>query len=403
MGIVPLAGITVLDMTDGVAGPFCTKLLADCGARVVKIEAPGRGDVTRRWGPFPGDAPHPERSGAFLHLNTSKLGVTLDPGTDSGRAIFKTLVGEAGAVVEGLPPGGMGAMGLDYETLRSLRPGLVMASVTAFGQTGPYRNYAWSELVLQAIAGPGMHETGTADREPRKSPHWDAQYFAGLYAASAVLGALLEARLRGTGRYLDISMAEAWMAHPIEKGNLYPYTGQRASRPPGVSRFNYLMGAYPCKDGFVAVQGSGRGESWWPRVFQLMGMPRLGEDRRFNTPEGRTAHRDELDGIWYGWLADHTREEVFAAARNARFPVAPVNRADDALRDLHFRERGIFVELDHPVAGRLTQPGVPFQLVPAAAPIRPAPLLGQHNREVYGGQMGLSGQDLAHLRREGAI
>ena len=305
-------------------------------------------------GPFPSDRPHRERSGSFLHLNTSKRGVTLDLLSPIGREVFKDLVTKSDGIIEGFRPGAMEDWGLGYQSLTSIREHLVMASITPFGQTGPYRDYGSSEIVLQAIAGPEMHNSGTADREPRMAPNYDAQYFAGLYAASGLLAALLEQKLEGKGQYLDISMAEAWAAHPLQ-GALFPHTGQRTTRPPAQARSTYLNGAYPCRDGFVGVQGSGRGETWWPRVFEMMGMPHLEADPRFSTPQGRAEHRDELDGFWYGWAADHTKEEIFAAARGARFPLAPVYDAEDVLSDPHFRERGVFVKVDRPEAGGVRQ------------------------------------------------
>ncbi|MBI3953854.1 MAG: CoA transferase [Chloroflexi bacterium] len=394
-----LPNLRILDLTQGIAGPFCTKLLADYGAEVIKVEPPGQGDPSRRAGPFPGGAPHLERSGLFLHLNTNKLGITLDPATSAGAALCRELVHRADMVVESFHPGTLEALGLGYAALRQLQPALVLLSITDFGQTGPYRDYKGSELVLQALGGP-MYSRGLPDREPLKYADNVGQMLAGLTAAVAALGAIFLARYGGIGQWVDVSIAEAILGS-VERGATgYQYTGEIARRLGNQAAGTYLMGAYQCKDGYIGVQGGGRGESWWPRVYAMIGMPELAADPRFSTPEAREANRGELDALWYSWLLDHTREEVFAAGRAARYPLAPVNTPADLVSDAHNQARGFFVEMDHPEAGRLLYPGAPFRLsaVPWLAR-RPAPLLGQHNEEVYGGLLGLTREKLAALRQ----
>jgi crotonobetainyl-CoA:carnitine CoA-transferase CaiB-like acyl-CoA transferase len=218
------------------------------------------------------------------------------------------------------------------------------------------------------------------------------------------MGALFAAKTQGTGQYLDVSLAEALMGSTENKPIEYQYTGQVLTREANTARWTYLMGSFPCQDGFIGLQGSGRGETWWPRVYRLMGMPELEHDPRFSSPQGREASRDEFDALWYAWLAGHTRQEVFAAAQRARFPLAPVYTPEDLVHDPHYRARGFFEEVEQPSTGRLTQPGAPFKM--NGTPWhrgQPAPALGQHTIEVCVGELGMSHEDLRRLRAAGVV
>ena len=203
----PLAGLNVLDLTWHVAGPYATKLMADYGADVLKIERPGGGDPARRYGPFPNDAPHQERSGTFLHLNTNKRSITLNLKTAAAREIVFQLVKEIDIVVESFRPGTMAALGLDYATLKELNPRLVMTSVSNFGQSGPYRDFKGSEIIFYGMGGE-MCATGFDDREPIKLGGTVGLYQAGTIAAVATMGALFGARGDDIGQQVDISIFE---------------------------------------------------------------------------------------------------------------------------------------------------------------------------------------------------
>lgn len=400
---VCLPNLRVLDLSLNIAGPFCTKLLADYGADVIKLEPPGEGDPARRYGPFPKDEPHPERSGLFLHLNTNKRSITLAPDRPEGAELVRRLAAVCDLVVEGFRPGAIEGWGLGYEQLRRLNPALVVLSITDFGQTGPYRHYRGGELIIQALGGP-MHSRGLPDRAPLKYAENTGQYLAGFTACIAALGAVLCARANGEGRWIDCSAVEAVLGS-VERGILsYQYAGDIGQRLSAHSYGTFLQGAYPCKDGYVGVMGSGRGESWWPRIYAMMDQPELASDPRFSTPLARTAHRDEFDVLWYSWLADHTREEVYAAARQARFPLAPVNTPQDLVADNQCRAREFFAEVEHPQGGTTKYPGAPlrFQETPWALR-RPAPLLGQHNTEVYEGLLGMTAAGVSQLRRQGVV
>ena len=394
-------GLRVLDLSQGIAGPYCTRLLAGFGADVLKIERPGAGDVLRRMGPFLADMPHAERSGLFLHLNSGKRSITLDLASATGRDIALALARQADVVVESFRPGTMERFGLGFDVLAAAQPDLVLTSISNFGQTGPYRDYEAVDLVVQAVGGPGMFFHGMAGREPLKYAGNTGQYFAGLSAAIATAGAAVSAREQGLGQQVDVSIAEALTSSPESKSLQYLYTGEAESRGASAneSRASYLLGAYPVADGFIGLQGTGRGETWWQRVYNMMEQPRLGQDPRFSDAETQDANRDELDAMWYSWLADHSRQEVFAAAQHWRFPLAPVYTPQDIARDPHFEARGFFDVIEQPDAGCLRQPGAPVKMwgTPWVG-ARPAPLLGQHNEEVYAGLLGFSSEGLRRLR-----
>ncbi len=398
-----LQGVRVLDLTQGLPGPFAAKYLADYGAEVIKAERPGSGDIARRWPPFAGDDPHPDKSGLFLYLNTNKLGVTLNLKDPAGAALLKELVRHAGLVLESFRPGVMERLGLGWEALHALNPSLSMLSLTDFGQTGPYRDYRLTEIVNFGLAGP-MYVTGSPDREPLKFAENASLCLAAVQFANAAVAVAIGAQVTGTGQYVDLSIADTLLAscenHPLT----YQYTGEVTPRLGAAVRAQFLMGAFPCKDGAIAIQGSGRGETWWRRLFKMMGQPDLINDPRFANSQAIMQHGDDFDALWFSWLLDHTRKEVFDAAAEARYPIAPVYSPADIYADPHFNARGFFETIDHPMTGPVRYPSRPFRLHgPQEAPSRPAPLLGQHNHLVYRGMLGLSMAELGQLKAAGVV
>ncbi|MBY0402134.1 CoA transferase, partial [Myxococcota bacterium] len=371
--------------TRGFAGPFGVKQLADQGADVVKIERPG-GDPMRRAGPFLGDnadeAGDPEQGGLFLYLNTNRRGIVLDLKTPQDRDTFRRLALGADLVVESYRPGTLERLGIGFETLGAWNPRLSLVSLSNFGDSGPYRDWALSELVSYALAGP-MYPSGLPGREPLASTENATLGYAGLAVAAAALAAVIAARRDGRGHYVSLSIVESFLAGGERQPLPYFYNGEIPRRIGDPLRAQFLMGGYACGDGYVAVQGIGRGDSWWPRVFKMMGMPELSSDPRFANATAIAHNKPAFDAIWSDWLLRHTRREIFDAAAEARFPMAPVYTAADMFVDPHFVARGIFEELVHPVAGRLRYPAKPFRLHGASErPSRPAPLLGQHQAEV---------------------
>jgi len=398
-----LSDLKVLDLTHYVAGPYCTKLLADYGADVIKIEKPYQGDGARGIGPFYNDEPDIEKSGLFLHLNTNKKGITLNLKTATGVKLCKELLKSANILVENFAPRVMPALGLDYEVLAAINPGLVMTSISNFGQTGPYRDYLATELVS---FGMGLHmiQEGEPDREPIMFPGYKAQYLAGTYAAAATMGAFFGSKATGNGQHVDISIMECQLCPPEGAAHLmaYNFSGIESSRS-GHRREGYFPhGVYPCKDGYIFIYGTIL--NFWPRIAAWMGMPELVDDPRFATPLNRREHHGDFDAIFMPWLLEQTEHELFHSAQSHRIPLVPVNTMDKVVSEPQFNARDFFVDIKHPVAGKATYPGLPFKLQERPSePQKPAPLLGQHNQEVYCGHLGYTKEDLVRLRENGII
>ena len=398
-----LSDVKVLDFTHMIAGPYCTKLLADYGADVTKVERPDGGDGARRLGPFPGDEPHHERSGLFLHLNTNKRGVTLDLKTAVGNRIARRLAAAADVVVESFRPGVMSRLGLDYAALSADNPALVYTSVSNFGQTGPYSDFNASEIVLYGMGGE-MYSAGLEDREPIKLGGEMVQYQAGAAAAVATMGALFAARAWGEGQHVDVSIMESQIGSIDRRMTTlvaYQYTGEISERTP-MEVMGYPIGVYPCADGYVEVTG---GIVYFDRVVEMLGRPAMFDDPKWFTPEAQTdlQLREEFYEFFIPWCLERTKYEIWYAAQEARVLSGPINTMENLAGDPNFNERGAFAEIDHPNAGRLTYPGRPFvmQHTPWAARMA-APLLGQHNAEVFG-ELGYDRSALMRLRETGAI
>jgi len=395
-----LSDVKVLDLTHFIAGPFCTKYLADYGADVIKIEKNGAGDGARHLGPFPRDNPHPEKSGLFLFLNTNKRGITLNLKSPSGTDIVKRLAQNADILVENFRPGVMAGLGLGYETLSKINPRLVYTSISNFGQNGPYRNYKTTELVSQALGGVSL-TCGVADREPVRLAGPQSQFHAGLVAAVATMFAFRLARKTGVGQLVDVSIMEAEInIHELDMMS-YPYSGEHHMKRNGSFVGNYPWSIYPCQDGLVAVCLNNR---QWRRIGDWLGMPELSQNPDYATPAQRLARMDELEAILVPWLAQRTTSEVTTSAQKARIPVLPVNSIKETLEDRHFQARNYFANIDHPIAGEFKYPGLPFKIAPAAKNVpRPAPTLGQHNQEIYCGELGYSKEELVYFNQTGVI
>jgi crotonobetainyl-CoA:carnitine CoA-transferase CaiB-like acyl-CoA transferase len=401
-----IEGVKVIDLTWYITGPYCTKLLADYGADVIKIERPGFGDPARRFPPFLKDDPHPEKSGLFLHLNTNKKGITLNLKTQEGRSIFLRLIEDADLVVENFSPGVMSRLGLDYSSLEKINPRLVMLSISNFGQTGPYRDFKASELVLNAF-GTAMKSCGNLEREPLKMGGRVVQYQAGALAAVAAMTAIIGREIHGTGQHIDFSITEALLGSIDRRGPLLvasQYTGETEPRlVPGGSQWGACPdGVYPCKDGYFDVVG---GPLWWPRLYEMLGKPNELSDPRYGSAEWQSdpVHQAEILSFFYPWAMERTREEIMEEATRAEQVCGALYTPADLLKNPHFLEREYFKEIDHPIVKKLKYSGPPCW--PEGSPCKkpkPAPLLGQHNEEIYG-KLGYTRDDIILLRASGVI
>jgi crotonobetainyl-CoA:carnitine CoA-transferase CaiB-like acyl-CoA transferase len=401
----PLAGVRVIDLTHHIAGPNATKLLADYGADVIKIERPDGGDPARRMAPFLRDEPHIEKSGLFLHLNTNKRSVTLDLKTNGGRALLLDLVRDADILVESFAPRVMPSLGLSYETVREVNTRIVMTSLSNFGQSGPYRDYKMTELTLYALGGT-MHSTGTPDREPVKLALTVEQFFAGMITATATMGAYLGAQAHGAGQHVDLSLFEMIAGNQdraVQAHTVFQYAGTIAQRAGGGGGRNVLpSGVYPVADGYVQFFAL---QPIWDRFCRMIDREDLIEEEYFTRPDhfsGNATVKAEVDAILYEWLLPRTKREVMEKAQSAGYFCGAINSMEDVFNDPHLAAREFFAEVDHPVAGTLRYPGPPFKMTESPWRAGRAPLLGEHTLEVLG-ELGYSAGDVTRLREQGVL
>jgi crotonobetainyl-CoA:carnitine CoA-transferase CaiB-like acyl-CoA transferase len=372
-----LSGLTVIDLTRGVAGPYATKLLADQGANVIKLEQPS-GDPSRRFGPFPNDEPHPERSGLFLHLNRGKRSIAIDPDTEAGAAIIRGLAAEADLVVEDYAPGDAARWGWGYDTLRAANSQIVLASVTPFGQTGPYRDYRGSELTLQAIGG-ALYTNGHETREPLKLAGHFAHYHAALMLAFAALTAVRRAEACGAGDWIDMSVYEC-QAGCRDRQCMYVTMAGYSGLSMGRARSSMVRlgaGVRACADGYVNILGA---EARLPKLLTLIGRADIIDRPNIGGPPGTVPASlvEEVESAYQAWLATRSKVEVVTAALGAGLLAAAVNTVGDVMENPHFQARGIWETIDHPHTGPLRYPGRPFML--SASPNRQpsrAPVLNE--------------------------
>ncbi|NQW22618.1 MAG: CoA transferase [SAR202 cluster bacterium] len=393
-----LSGIRVLDLGSGISGPWCAKILADYGAEVIKVEHPGSGDDARRIGPFAADDPNPEKSLTFLYLNTNKKGITLDPSTPTGRKLLNQLLADADVLVENYPPAQSKELGLDYDTLSAINPQLVVTSITPFGQTGPYRDYQATDIVTYALSGL-MYHSGDSDKEPLRNVLDQSFYVAGANAAAATQVALFARLTSGEGQYVDVSASECLGGHLVQPLPYYNYMGAiKGRRPVRGAGFDELM---PARDGYVApsVQGS----QPWSTVAGLIGVPEM-LDEKFSTGAGRIANGEELKELLIKGLSQWDRMPLFLASGEQRLVFGMAQDAGDLVNCPHLQARDFFVEVNHPVVGSAQYPGMAVRLPgETITDSQPAPLLGQHNSEVYGQQLGYSPENLVALRNNNVI
>jgi len=392
-----LDDIRVVEIGQYVSGPYCSRLLADYGANVMKIEPPLLGDPARRIGPFPDDIPNGEKSGIFLLLNMNKKGLTVDITTDRGSKLVKELVKTADVLIENFSPGYLSHYGLGYDQLEKINPALVMTSITPYGSTGPYRAYKASEINVFAMSG-RMSPPGLADREPvRYAP--DASWFqAGCTAVVPTLGAVYLSKLSGVGQHIDVSAMETHIGNVDNRLLHYEYTGDEVER--GYWLGGFPVGAYPCKDGYV-VFGIVY-ERFFERLCHAMGRPDILDDPRFALAS-RDENIEELEIILLEWTMQHTQLELFDICQKARVLCGPLYQPSDLLNDPQLNSRSYFVKSEHPEAGILTYPGATFIMSKTPYEFRyPAPTLGQHNVEVYS-DLGYTNKEIDYLVSAGVV
>ncbi|MGH7961294.1 MAG: CaiB/BaiF CoA transferase family protein [Candidatus Binatia bacterium] len=375
-----LEGVRVLELGQLVSAAYAAKLMADLGAEVIKVEEP-QGDEARRRGPFLGGNPDPEKSGLFLSLNINKRAVTLDLRQDTDK--LRSLIAWADILVHNYPPSLMAELGIDYAAFRQVNPKLVMCSITPFGLSGPYKDYKAYEITLAHGGGWGWLGPGASDRPdlpPLKAFGHQADFQGGLAAAMTAMAAYYRALETGTGEHIDLSVQE-FVASFLEQNFVYyTYLGRVASRLG--KRLLYPWGMYACQDGLIFVVTVEQDQ--WLRLVELMGNPEWASWEIFKDPYARSENSDVLKVYLDEWIKEWKVEDLFRAGQERRICFSPVYSMAQLARQEQLRTRNFFVEVTHPKAGTLAHLGPPYQLKEPWWKIRrPAPLLGEHNAEVF--------------------
>jgi benzylsuccinate CoA-transferase BbsE subunit len=390
----PLSGICILDLADEQAS-FCTKILADMGARVIKVERPA-GDASRNIGPFLKHAPQSKTSLSFFYHNTSKLGITLNLEHKAGQEILLQLARRADIIVETFPPGFLKRCGLDFETLKSINPKLILVSVSGFGNRGPRRDYQACDLVVSAYGGQ-MHVCGLPSSAPLKVFGGQSHYAGSLFAALAILLALRDRSRTGEGDQIDISL-QASVSATLEHVMHRYFSDGTVYRRKASQHWNDDFCVLPCKDGFIQVTLFQQ----WETLIEWLdteGMAEDLKDEKWRDENYRREHLSHILEILQKWTSIHTQDEIFELAQLMRFSWAPVQTPGEILECPQLCARNFFVEQECPKTGVvLKYPGVPYHCSGRFdLPSRPAPRPGEHNERIYRQELGISEKKLKRL------
>lgn len=399
----PLDGLVVLDLTQMLSGPFCTMILGDLGARIVKVEQPGKGDISRPTARLPGDD-DPKGFGAyFASINRNKESIAVDLKQPGGRDVIRRIVPRVDVLAENFRAGVMERLGLGYETLAQLNPRLVYGSIRGFGdpRTGesPYVDWPAFDVVAQAMGGM-MGITGPRGGAPTKIGPGVGDLIPALYSVSGILAAVIRAGRTGRGQFVDVAMMDAVMA--ICERAIYQNTwfgevpGPEGNRHPLICPF----GMFPAADGHVAI--GCMHDHFWAKLAEAMGVPEAGADPRYATNRERVRHRDEVDGMVADWTAQLTKDEL-KARLGGTVPFGPVNTAEDIVHDPHTAARTMLAEVEQPGAGTKRIANTPLRFSESGVGVRHrAPLLGEHTDAILG-EFGFAPAEVAGLRAAGAV
>ncbi len=391
----PLDDVVVVDLTRALAGPYCTMMLADLGARVIKVESPEGGDDTRGWGP-----PFLEGESAyFMSVNRNKESVALNLKHPRGVEVLHRLLERADVLVENFRPGVMERLGLDYPSVHDRYPRLVYCSISGFGQTGPYREKPAYDLILQGMGGI-MGITGEEDGPPVKVGVAVADICAGMFAAFGILAALRVRERTGRGQWVDASLLDGQVAWLTYAAANYFATGQDPVRMGSAHPNLCPYQAFQTQDGYLNVAvGS---EAIWKRFCEVID-PRLADDERFRANADRVRHRNELVPLLEARFRQRPTREWVQILEAAGVPCGPIYTVSQVFQDPQTLHRQMRVELDHPKAGRITVTGVPIKFSDTPGSVRtPPPLLGQHTRPVLW-ELGYSEEEVEELQRLGVV
>lgn len=393
-----LEGIKVLDLSRVYAGPFCTMLLADMGAEVVKIEIPEKGDDTRGYGPYING-----ESLYYANVNRNKKSITLNLKTAEGKELFMEMVKSADMVVENYRPGVTKRLGVDYETLAQVNPKIIYGSISAFGQQGPYASRPGYDIIAQAMGGL-MSITGWPDEGPTRAGNAIGDVLGGISLAVGLLAALQARTHTGKGQHIDVSLTDSIIMSLENATQRYFASGKEPEKLGNRYSTAAPYNSFQAIDGYIVI-GCANQKLYELLCENALQMPELINDSRFTTMQLRLAHQDELEQIIQSWVGQYTRDEAVELILAAGVPAAPVMTIGQIAEDEHFNKyRNMFPVVHHPVIGDMRLNGCHIKMSDTMPAVRTcAPALGQHNAEVYGGLLGLTEEKLELLKQKGVI
>lgn len=400
----PLAGLRVIDLTRALAGPFCTMMLGDLGADVIKIERPGHGDESRGWGPpFVGEpyGPYAGESAYFLAANRNKLSITINLKRTEGQEIVHRLAAQADALVENFRTGTLDEMGLGYEAMLAVNPSLVYCSISGYGRSGPYAERPGYDFVIQAEGGM-MGITGPEEGPPYRVGVPIVDITAGMFAATAILAALRARDVSGRGQLVDLSLLDSQAALLTNVASNYLIGGEGPRRlgnaHPNITPYE----AFRARDRWFALAAANNRQ--WAALCQAIGQPELATDPRFADNGARVAHRAELRVVLDEAFQARDADEWLALLRQAGLPCGPINTVPEVFDHPQAEAREMVLDVEHPTAGWLRFPGFPYKLSETPAALRlPPPRLGQHTEQVLADLLAYSPADVATLRESGVV
>jgi formyl-CoA transferase len=393
-----LEGIRVVDLTRILAGPFCTMMLGDLGADVIKIERPEAGDDTRQWGP-----PFTEggESAYFVSVNRNKRSLTLNLKSAEGQQLLKKLIQQSDVLVENFKTGTLAGWGLDYDTLQALRPGLIYCTITGYGYTGPYKARPGYDFMVQAMGG-FMSVTGPVDGEPTRAGVAIADITTGILASNAILAALFARQRTGAGQRIDMSLLDSQVAMMSYVASNYLVSGEPPQRYGNAHPNIVPYESFKAGDGYFAFATGN--DNQWRNFCQAVGHPEWAEDERFATNAARLENRRTLVAMLNDLFGTRDAAEWMALCQEIGIPTAPINNLDQVFADPQVQARNMRVDVEHPAAGTLPLVASPLKITTAPPQVRtPPPLLGQHTDEILETLLGFDEATVNDLRMENVI
>jgi crotonobetainyl-CoA:carnitine CoA-transferase CaiB-like acyl-CoA transferase len=397
-----LDDITVLDLGQVIAMPYCTMLLADLGARVIKVESQEQGQERLSLGIKRVRNGVDERVPVYQYRERNKQSITLNLKHPMGVELFNELVKHSDVVAENFSVGTMDRLGLGYETLKQVNPRLIYASVTAFGQYGPYAHWRGYDILAQALSG-YMSITGFPDRPPTRSGQSISDYYAGMLCAFSIVSALHYRNRTGKGQRIDMALLDSLITALDNLGERYTVGGEILTRKGNISFAGSSSGVYPTTDGHVAI-AAGSSNLVWRRFCHIIGKSELADDPKFATTAARRTYQAETAAIIQEWTSQRRKAEVVSTLAEGGVPAAPVNNVAEMVADPQVQAREMFIEIEHPIYGPVTITGTPLKLSETPGRVEAlAPLPGAHNEEIFVGLLGHSREDLGRWQEQGVI